>query len=139
MRDGRWLVGYGMAGVTFIQQHLKCQARATIRRDGTAQVSSGATDIGTGTYTAMTQLAAEVLRLNVDRVEFELGDTRLPRAPESGGSGLTAALGSAVHNTCVALAQRFLELVRGDPNSPAAGLRDRGRRRLRGPPDAWRR
>jgi len=69
----------------------------------------------------MTQLAAEVLGLTVDRVEFQLGDTRLPRAPEAGGSGLTAALGSAVHNTCVALVQRFLALVSGDPNSPLHG------------------
>src|SRR5262249_9527341 len=121
MRDGRWLIGYGMAGMTFIQNHAKGQARATIRRDGTAHVCSGATDIGTGTYTAMTQLAAEVLGLTVDRVEFELGDTRLPRAPEAGGSGLTTALGSAVHNTCVALVQRFLALVSDDPNSPLQG------------------
>ncbi|HEY1344825.1 MAG TPA: xanthine dehydrogenase family protein molybdopterin-binding subunit [Streptosporangiaceae bacterium] len=121
MRDGRWLVGYGMAGVTFSHYQAKCQARATIRRDGTAHVCSGATDIGTGTYTVMTQLAAEVLGLAVGRVEFELGDTRLPRAPQAGGSGLTAALGSAVHNTCVALVQRFLALVSGDPNSPLQG------------------
>jgi xanthine dehydrogenase YagR molybdenum-binding subunit len=121
MRDGRWLVGYGMAGMTFIQNHAKGQARATIRRDGTAHVSSGATDIGTGTGTIMAQLAAEALGLKVDRVEFELGDTRLPRAPEAGGSGLTAALGSAVHNTCAALVQRFLALVSDDPNSPLQG------------------
>jgi len=121
MRDGRWLVGYGMAGVTFIQQHLKCHARATIHRDGNAYLCSGATDIGTGTYTVMTQLAAEVLGLEVSSVEFELGDTRLPRAPEAGGSGLSTALGSAVHNTCVSLVQRFLALVSDDPNSPLQG------------------
>ncbi|HEX6449457.1 MAG TPA: xanthine dehydrogenase family protein molybdopterin-binding subunit [Trebonia sp.] len=121
MRDGRWLVGYGMAGVTFTHYQGKCQARATLRRDGIAHVSSGATDIGTGTYTVMAQLAAEVLGLKVDRVEFELGDTRLPRAPEAGGSGLTAALGSAVHNTCVALVQRFLAVVADDPDSPLRG------------------
>lgn len=69
----------------------------------------------------MTQLAAEALGLNVDRVEFELGDTRFPRAPEAGGSVLTAALGSAVHNACVALVQRFLALVSDDPNSPLQG------------------
>jgi CO/xanthine dehydrogenase Mo-binding subunit len=121
MHDGRWLVGYGMAGMTFIQNHAKSRVRATIRRDGTAHVCSGATDIGTGTYTVMTQLAAEVLGLQVDRVEFELGDTRLPRSPEAGGSGLTAALGSAVHNTCIALVQRFLALVSDDANSPLRG------------------
>jgi xanthine dehydrogenase YagR molybdenum-binding subunit len=121
MRDGRWLVGYGMAGVTFAPLQTKCHARATIRRDGTAHVCSGATDIGTGTYTVMTQLAAETLGLELDRVEFELGDTRLPRAPEAGGSGLTLALGSAVHNTCVALVERFLALASDDPDSPLQG------------------
>lgn len=121
MRDGRWLVGYGMAGVTYGHYQAKCQARATIRRDGTARVCSGATDIGTGTYTVMTQLAAEVLGLRMDHVEFRLGDTQLPRAPQAGGSGLTAALGSAVHNTCVALVQRFLELVSDDSGSPLQG------------------
>jgi xanthine dehydrogenase YagR molybdenum-binding subunit len=121
MRDGRWLVGYGMAGMTFAPLQAKCQARATIRRDGTAHVCSGATDIGTGTYTVMTQLAAEVLGLRVDRVNFELGDTRFPRAPAAGGSGLTAALGGAVHNTCVALVHRFLSLVSDDPSSPLQG------------------
>src|SRR5215510_8613751 len=138
MRDGRWLVGYGMAGMTFIQNHAKGRARATIRRDGTVRVCSGATDIGTGTYTVMAQLAAEVLGLTVDRVEFELGDTRLPRAPEAGGSGLTTALGSAVHNTCVALVQRFLARLRRRELA-AAGLRDRGHRRLQRPPGARRR
>src|SRR5258708_21574459 len=96
MRDRPWLGGYGVAGVTFTHYQARCQARATIRRDGTARVSSGRTDIGTGTYTVMTQLAAEVLGLGMDRVTFELGDTRLPRAPQPARSGLTPALGSAV-------------------------------------------
>lgn len=121
MRDGRWLVGYGMAGVTFGHYQAKCRARATIRRDGTAHVCSGATDIGTGTYTVMAQLAAEVLGLEVDSVEFVLGDTRLPQAPQAGGSGLTAALGSAVHNVCVELVQRLLALVVDDASSPLRG------------------
>src|SRR5260370_34479600 len=126
MRDGRWLVGYGVAGVTFTHYQARCQARATIRRDGTARVCSGATDIGTGTYTVMTQLAAEVLGLAMDRVTFELGDTRLPRAPEAGGSGQTAALGSAAHNTCIGLVQRFLALVARDSSSPLRGWRAQG-------------
>jgi xanthine dehydrogenase YagR molybdenum-binding subunit len=121
MRDGRWLIGYGMAGVSFNPLQTKCEARASLRRDGTAHVCSGATDVGPGTYTVMAQLAAEALGLKVERVAFELGDTRLPRAPEAGGSGLTAALGSAVHNSCVALVQRFLALVSDDPSSPLQG------------------
>lgn len=121
MREGRWAVGYGMAGVTFSHYQASCRARATIRLDGTAHVCSGATDIGTGTYTVMTQLAAEVLGLQLERVEFELGDTRLPQSPQAGGSGLTGALGSAVHNTCLALVQKMLSLAAEEPSSPLHG------------------
>lgn len=121
MRDGRWLVGYGMAGVTFGHYQAKCEARATLRRDGSALVCSGATDIGTGTYTAMTQLAAESLGLSVERVDFDLGDTAMPRAPQAGGSGLTVGLGSAVHNTCVELVRRVLDIAAKDEGSPLYG------------------
>ena len=63
MRDGRWLVGYGMAGITYGHYQAECDARATIRRDGSAYVCSGTTEIGVGTWTVMTQLAAETLGL----------------------------------------------------------------------------
>ena len=63
MRDGRWLVGYGMAGVTFGGFYGPCRASITLSRDGTARVRSAATDIGTGTYTVAAQLTAELLGL----------------------------------------------------------------------------
>lgn len=117
-RDGRWLVGYGMAGASYPWYQAPCQARASITADGRARVSSAATDIGTGTYTVMTQLAAEVLGLDVDHVRFALGDSDLPVSPQAGGSGLTGALGSAVHAACQNLLSRFVGLVRDDPRSP---------------------
>lgn len=123
MRDGNWLVGYGMAGVSFFWFQAPCQARASVRRDGTALVSSAATDIGTGTYTVMTQLSAELLGLPLDQVEFRLGDTELPMSPMAGGSGLTAALGSAVHAACRAVIQGFIDTVADDPTSPLRGCR----------------
>jgi CO/xanthine dehydrogenase Mo-binding subunit len=123
MRAGRLLVGYGMAGVTYQYYQAPCQARASVRRDGRAHVRSAATDIGTGTATVMTQLSAEILGLELDRVQFELGDTRLPMAPWQGGSGLTGALGTAVHQACVQLVQRFLEVVKHDGESPLKGCR----------------
>jgi xanthine dehydrogenase YagR molybdenum-binding subunit len=122
MRDGRWLVGYGVAGVTFHWYQAPCQARASIGEDGTAYVRSAATDIGTGTATVMTQLSAELLGLGLDRVHFGLGDSDLPAAPQAGGSGLTAALGSAVHSACVGLVGAFLDVVADDPASPLRGL-----------------
>jgi xanthine dehydrogenase YagR molybdenum-binding subunit len=123
LHDGDWLVGYGMAGVSYGWWQPPCQARASIGRDGKAFVRSAATDIGTGTYTIMTQLAAELLGLGNDRVRFDLGDTDMPYAPMAGGSGLTAALGSAVHASCRRLIQAFLDTVADDSASPLRGCR----------------
>lgn len=120
-RDGRWLVGYGMAGVSYPWYQAPCQARARIMADGCAQVSSAATDIGTGTYTVMAQLAAEVLGLPLDRVRFDLGDSGLPESPQAGGSGLTGALGEAVYDASRALRSAMLDLARNDPESPVHG------------------
>ncbi len=123
MRDGSWLVGYGMAGVSFFWIQMPCQASASIRRDGTAFMRSAATDIGTGTYTVMTQLSAELLGLRLDQVRFGLGDTDMPMAPPAGGSGLTAALGNAVQAACRKVIQAFLDTVADDPGSPLRGCR----------------
>jgi CO/xanthine dehydrogenase Mo-binding subunit len=123
VRDGDFLVGYGMAGVSFFWWQAPCQARASIGRDGRAFVRSAATDIGTGTYTVMTQLSAELLGLRLDQVRFGLGDTDLPMSPQAGGSGLTAALSSAIHAACRQLIQVFLDAVADDPGSPLHGCR----------------
>ena len=100
MRDGRWLVGYGLAGVSYPWYQAPCEARASVRRDGSGYVRSAAIDIGTGTYTVMAQLSAELLGLSLDRVRFDLGDSDMPVAPQAGGSGLAGALGNAVHAAC---------------------------------------
>jgi xanthine dehydrogenase YagR molybdenum-binding subunit len=121
MRDGRWLVGYGMAGVTYGHYQAKCQASVTVRRDGTALVRSGATDIGQGTYTVITQVAAEGLGLDPADVTFELGDTDLPRAPQAGGSGLATALSNAVYDATVNAVEGLLSLAGADRSSPLYG------------------
>ena len=123
MRDGHWLVGYGMAGVTFGHFQDDCKARAIIHRDGHAYVCSGTTEIGVGTWTVMSQLAAETLGLPLQSVEFDLGDTAMPQAPSVGASGLTAALGSAVRNACLELVQAFLDTARKDDGSPLSGCK----------------
>jgi CO/xanthine dehydrogenase Mo-binding subunit len=123
MRDGRWLVGYGMAGITYGHHQVECEARATVRRDGTAYVCSGTTEIGVGTWTVMWQLAAEFLGLPPDSVEFDLGDTAMPHAPYVGGSGLTIALGSAIRSACLKLVGAFLETVEDDETSPLRGCK----------------
>jgi xanthine dehydrogenase YagR molybdenum-binding subunit len=123
MRDGNWLVGYGMAGVSFFWFQSPCQARASIRADGTAFVRSAATDIGTGTYTVMTQLAAELLGLRLDQLKVGLGDTDMPMAGPEGGSGMAAGLGSAVQAACRQVIQGCLDTVADDPRSPLRGSR----------------
>jgi xanthine dehydrogenase YagR molybdenum-binding subunit len=120
-RDGDWRIGYGVAGVSYSWWQVRCEARATISRDGTAYVRSAANDIGTGTYTVMKQLSAELLGLGLDQVRFDLGDSDMPWSPAAGGSGLTTSLGTAVHAACQALIQNFLDAVADDDQSPLRG------------------
>ena len=121
MRDGNWLVGYGMAGVTFTSGQARCEATVSIRRDGTAHVRSAATDIGTGTYTIATQVAAELLGLDIDQVQVEIGDTDLPFAPYSGGSGMATSLSAAIQDAAGNLVRAFLDIVADDESSPLRG------------------
>jgi len=123
MRNGRLLIGYGMARAALSTYQPPCKAIASIHRDGTAFVRSGATDIGTGTYTVMTMLAADCLGVPVDRVRFGLGDSAMPKAPQEGGSGLTAALGNAVQVACLNLVRAVVNRVANDSASPLKGCR----------------
>lgn len=100
MRDGRWLIGWGMASATYPMNYAPASAMARLLPDGTAEVMSAASDMGPGTWTSMTQVAADALGLPIERVKFTLGDTRLPRAPVHGGSLTMASVGSAVQAAC---------------------------------------
>ena len=100
MRDGPWLVGWGMATATYPAHRMPAAASATLMRDGTVLVRSGTHDLGTGTYTVMTQVAAGTLGIPVHLVRFELGDTAMPKAPVSGGSMTAASVGPAVEDAC---------------------------------------
>lgn len=121
MRDGDMLVGYGLAAVGYPWFRARCAARATVRQDGTAYVCSAGTEIGNGAYTVFVQLSAELLGLDVERVTFGLGDSSMPAAPQTGGSGLTSSVGSAVHEACRRLVGDVLALVAEDPDSPLYG------------------
>jgi xanthine dehydrogenase YagR molybdenum-binding subunit len=118
MREGRLLVGYGMATATWPTHRRPASARVRLQADGTAVVQSATADIGPGTYTAMTQIAAAALGLPADRVRFQLGDSRLPAAPVEGGSMTVASVGSAVHDTAPAVRDEVLKLAGGDRHSP---------------------
>jgi len=123
MRDGNWLVGYGMAGVTFTPGQAPCQASVSIRRDGTAHVRSAATDLGTGTYTIATQVTAGLLGLDIDQVRVEIGDSDLPFAPYSGGSGMATSLSGAIRDAVGKLVQALVDVVADDESSPLRGRR----------------
>jgi xanthine dehydrogenase YagR molybdenum-binding subunit len=93
----------------------------SIRRDGTAHVRSAATDLGTGTYTIATQVAAELLGLDTGQVQVEIGDSDLPAAPYSGGSGMATSLSGAIDDAVGNLVRAFLDVVAGDESSPLRG------------------
>jgi len=107
MRNGHQLVGYGMAGATYEWYSTPCKAKITVGRDGRARVQSAATDIGTGTYTIATQLTAELLGIDVTQVEVAIGDSDMPLAPQSGGSGLAIALSGAIESAATNLREKL--------------------------------
>jgi xanthine dehydrogenase YagR molybdenum-binding subunit len=124
VRDGRWLIGWGMATATYPMNYAPACAATRLLPDGTAEVTSAASDMGPGTWTSMTQVAAETLGLPIERVKFVLGDTRLPRAPVHGGSLTMASVGSAVQAAC----RRAREdaLARGGANDLTEAMRRLG-------------
>ena len=122
MRDGRLLVGWGMATGVWGAFQSPASARITFRADGSALVQSATSDIGPGTYTVMTMIADEYLGLPAERVKFELGDTKFPRAPAQGGSQTTSSVGSAVYGAALAVGAKLLELSNRDANSPLKGV-----------------
>ncbi|HEY6140325.1 MAG TPA: xanthine dehydrogenase family protein molybdopterin-binding subunit [Thermoanaerobaculia bacterium] len=114
MRDGRLLIGYGMASATYPSHRSPASARARMNADGTAVVQSGTHEMGMGTATVMAQLAAETLGLPFERVRFEYGSTELPQAPISAGSMTAASVGTAVFQAAAALKKKLAELGPGD-------------------------
>ena len=107
MRSGRQLVGMGMATAMNPAPRYASKASARLFADGSAVVRSATSDMGPGTYTAMTQIAADALRMPLARVRFELGDSQMPIAKEHGGSTTTVSIGPAVRAACIALLQKL--------------------------------
>lgn len=122
MREGRELIGWGMASGTYPVRRTPGDAEIAIARDGTIEVRSAGSDLGTGTYTILAQTAAEVLGVSAAAVTVVLGDTRLPLAPLAGGSQLANLLVGAVNKAALATRQRLLDLAASHPRSPLKGL-----------------
>jgi xanthine dehydrogenase YagR molybdenum-binding subunit len=122
MRDGRLLVGLGVAAATYPMHRSPASAYVQMRSDGTALVQSSGVDIGTGAYTVFSQVAAEVLGIPVERVRMELGDSSYPNAPNAGGSALTASAGSAVKLAAIDAREKVLALADHDRAMPSGSL-----------------
>jgi xanthine dehydrogenase YagR molybdenum-binding subunit len=113
MRDGRLLIGWGMAAATYPASRAPSGARARVLADGSVEVEVAASDMGPGTYTSMTQVAADALELPVRSVRFVLGRSDFPAAPPHGGSLTMASVGSAVQAACLAVREKIRKLAIG--------------------------
>src|SRR5437868_2558249 len=117
MREGEWLVGYGMASMAYDAKSSPATARVVLSADGHLLIQSATCDQGTGSYTVMRQIAAETVGVPYETVRFELGDTNLPFAPISAGSMTAASVGSAVQAVCQSLRAKILEAARQNRDS----------------------
>lgn len=120
-REGKWLVGQGVATAFYPAYRFPAAARVRLNADGTALVQSGAQEMGMGTATVQTQHAAERLGLPLEKVRFEYGDTNLPQAPVAGGSNQTVSVALAVQQACEKVQRELLTLAKKDGKSPLAG------------------
>jgi len=118
MRDGETLIGWGMASATYPTRRSPASASARLLPDGRLLVRSASQDLGTGTYTIMTQIAADAMGFPLESVRFELGDSRFPAAPVSGGSQSAASVGPAVQAATLALRAKLIAAAVADRASP---------------------
>ncbi len=141
MREGSELIGWGMATGQWDAMQMFARASAVLHADGRLVVSSAATDIGTGTYTVMSMIAAAAMGLELEKVTFQLGDSTLPVAPIEGGSSHVTTVGSAVEGACEKLQKQLFKLANALPDKPFEKVRFKdvefveGHMRIRQRPD----
>jgi xanthine dehydrogenase YagR molybdenum-binding subunit len=109
VRDGEWLVGMGMSVAIRNNPMLHAKAGVSLGRDGILTVRTSQTDIGTGSYTILAQIAGDMLGLPIEKIRVELGDTNFPPAPGSGGSFGANSSGAAVYDACMNLRGQLLQ------------------------------
>jgi xanthine dehydrogenase YagR molybdenum-binding subunit len=112
-------IGFGMATAIYPAGQQKAGATAILNKDGTVTVRSATHEIGTGTYTAMSQFAVDTLGIPIEKIRFELGDSQFPEAPNNGGSWLTASVAPAVIGACRELKKKVVDLAGSWPNDSA--------------------
>ncbi|WGR97611.1 xanthine dehydrogenase family protein molybdopterin-binding subunit [Bradyrhizobium sp. ISRA443] len=118
MRDGHELVGWGMASGVWEALQMPAGVRIVLTANGHAEVSCAASDIGTGTYTIVAQVAADALGLPIGNLSIKLADSTLPQAPVEGGSWMAASAAHAVLNTAREIRNDLLRLAKKVPDSP---------------------
>jgi xanthine dehydrogenase YagR molybdenum-binding subunit len=111
MRDGSELVGWGVATGMWDAMFSKATARARLTADGRLEIATAASDIGTGTYTILAQIASETLGVPVEAIDVKIGDSDLPYSPVEGGSWMAASCGTAVQLACRNLGTALLTAV----------------------------
>ena len=112
-------IGFGMATAVYPAGQQRAGATAILNKDGTVVIRSATHEIGTGTYTAMSQFAADTLGIPIEKIHFELGDSEFPYAPNNGGSWLTASVGPAVMGACRELKKKVADLAGSWPGDSA--------------------
>ncbi len=120
MRKDGAILGWGMAGCSWLAGRFAAEARVELRADGSAFVGIATQDIGTGTYTVLAQLVAEATGVPLDRVIVDIGDTNLPPGPTSGGSMATASLIPAVNEAARSAMKAAIGLSTTIENAPFA-------------------
>jgi xanthine dehydrogenase YagR molybdenum-binding subunit len=121
MRDGRELIGWGMATGVWEALQVPIGVRIVLSANGHAEVSCATSDIGTGTYTIMAQVAADMLGLPMENITIKLGDSTLPQSPVEGGSWIAASVSNGIATTADEVRADLLRLANQMPNSPLAG------------------
>lgn len=111
MKDGEWLIGYGMSTGVFSASRGSASCRGMITQDGSLLLQSATSDIGPGTGTAMTNIAHEVLGIPTSKIKFELGDSSYPTAGSQGGSTTTSTVGSVVYDACAAIKASLIDTI----------------------------
>ena len=120
MRDSGDLVGWGMATGVWEALQMPIAVRIVLTNNGHAEVACATSDIGTGTYTIMAQVAADMLGLPLDNISIKLGDSSLPQSPVEGGSWIAASVSNGIATTAEAVRAELLGLAKRMPNSPLA-------------------
>src|SRR6202035_530592 len=127
MRDeAGLLVGWGIGTATFPALMFAAEARAVVRGDGSGVMETGAHDMGQGAWTALAQIAADGLGLDLEQVEFKAGTSDLPDAGIAGGSAHTATAGMAIHNAGAAVIAKLADLATSNQRSPLFGAGNAG-------------